>query len=124
MNGNRSTLTIESSGLLTAVEEYYAQGYRLVQICCVKEEGGLVLHYTFDKDYELIDLKFGIEQGAPVHSITQIYPCAFLYENEIHDLFGVIIQNINVNFKGLLYKVSVPRPFNPEAGASTTSKRN
>ncbi|HQP30876.1 MAG TPA: NADH-quinone oxidoreductase subunit C [Deltaproteobacteria bacterium] len=113
-----------STELLTAVEEYCAKGYRLVQICCVKEPEALVLHYTFDKDYELVDLKISISPEAQVPSITAVYPCAFLYENEIHDLFGVAIQDINVDFKGLLYKVSVPRPFNPDAEASPASKRN
>ena len=115
MNGKRTMITIENQELLKAVEGYCAQGYRLVQICCVKESEGLVLHYTFDKDYELIDVSISIAEGAKVPSITTIYPCAFLYENEIHDLFGVTIQDINVDFKGLLYKVSVGRPFNPVA---------
>jgi len=118
MNAKRTIISIGNQELLTAVEGYCAQGYRLVQICCVKETEGLVLHYTFDKDYDLIDLGISIAEGAPVPSITTIYPCAFLYENEIHDLFGVSIQDINVDFKGLLYKVKAPRPFNPADNAS------
>ncbi|MEN6474739.1 MAG: NADH-quinone oxidoreductase subunit C [Syntrophaceae bacterium] len=113
MNAKRTMIKMENQELLKAVEGYCAQGYRLVQICCVKETEGLVLHYTFDKDYDLIDLSISIAEGAPVPSITTIYPCAFLYENEIHDLFGLTIQDINVDFKGLLYKVTVARPFNP-----------
>ena len=115
-------ISIGNQELLRAVEGYCAQGYRLVQICCVKETEGLVLHYTFDKDYDLIDLSIGITEGAQVPSITTIYPCAFLYENEIHDLFGVSIQGINVDFKGLLYKVTTPRPFNP-AGDATMKRK-
>jgi ech hydrogenase subunit D len=123
MNGKRTMLRIENQELLKAVEDFCAQGYRLVQICCVKETEGLVLHYSFDKDYDLIDLSISISEGAQVPSITTIYPCAFLYENEIHDLFGVTIQDINVDFKGLLYKVTVNRPFNPKADASPDRRR-
>jgi len=122
MNGKRTMITIENQELLKAVEGYCAQGYRLVQICCVKESEGLALHYTFDKDYDLIDLSISIVEGAHVPSITTIYPCAVLYENEIHDLYGVTIQDISVDFKGLLYKIKAPRPFNPADDASTERK--
>jgi ech hydrogenase subunit D len=49
-----------------------------------------------------------------IPSITKIYPCAFLYENEMHDLFGIRIKDINIDYKGTLYKLARPKPFNPD----------
>ena len=46
-----------------------------------------------------------------VPSISVIYPSAFLYENEIHDLFGVIITNIAVDYQGTLYRTALSTPF-------------
>lgn len=122
MNGSRMTIAIEAAGLIPAVEGYHTQGFRLVQICCVKEADRIGLHYTFDKDYDLVDLTCEIAPEAPVPSITALFPCAFLYENEIHDLFGIVFQGLNVDFKGLLYKVSTPRAFNPITPAAERQK--
>jgi ech hydrogenase subunit D len=43
-----------------------------------------------------------------------IYPNAFLYENEIHDLFGVAIKNINIDYRGTLYRTAIKVPFSVE----------
>ena len=44
-------------------------------------------------------------------SISNIYGPAFLYENEITDLFGVPIQLISPDYKGKLYRIEQPTPF-------------
>ena len=36
---------------------------------------------------------------------------AFLYENEIHDLFGVVVKNINIDYGGTLYRTAIKTPF-------------
>jgi ech hydrogenase subunit D len=40
-----------------------------------------------------------------------IYQNAFLYENEIHDLFGVAVTNISIDYHGTLYRTSIKAPF-------------
>jgi ech hydrogenase subunit D len=40
-----------------------------------------------------------------------IYQNAFLYENEIHDLFGVVVTNISIDYHGTLYRTSIKAPF-------------
>jgi ech hydrogenase subunit D len=49
--------------------------------------------------------------GETVPSIGLIYGNAFLYENEIHDLFGITIEHITVDFHGTLYQTRIPAPF-------------
>ena len=44
-------------------------------------------------------------------SISVIYPNAFLYENEIHDLFGMPITHISVDYRGTLYRTALAAPF-------------
>jgi ech hydrogenase subunit D len=46
-----------------------------------------------------------------VPSISVIYPNAFLYENEIHDLFGLITRNMSVDYRGTLYRTALKTPF-------------
>jgi ech hydrogenase subunit D len=105
------------------VENFRNSGYRLVQVSCLKEERSLGLHYTFDKEYGLVDLYFAVASDAMVPSITGYFPYAFLYENEIHDLYGLAFENINVDFKGLLYKLATPKPFNQEKQEVPVPKR-
>jgi ech hydrogenase subunit D len=52
-----------------------------------------------------------VKTGEEVQSITCIYWNAFLYENEIHDLFGIPITNIAIDYRGTLYRTRIPTPF-------------
>lgn len=56
-----------------------------------------------------------VPDGTPVPSITELYPAAFVFENETHDLFGIEIYGINLDFQGEFYKVSQKFPMNPRA---------
>jgi hypothetical protein len=49
-----------------------------------------------------------------IQSISVIYPNAFLYENEIHDLFGLTIKNMTIDYHGTLYRTAIKVPFSIE----------
>ena len=70
------------------------------------------LTYSFDLDSQLTNLRLlisGVDSHLP--SISPIYGCAILYENEIHDLFNVKVDGLTVDFHGNFYKTSVKFPF-------------
>ena len=46
-----------------------------------------------------------------ISSITSIYEVAYLYENEIHDLYGIEIDMMNYDFNGKLFRTVIPTPF-------------
>ena len=52
-----------------------------------------------------------LPEDQEISSITSIFPCAFIYENEMHDLFGVQIKMINIDFEGKLYRTAIETPF-------------
>jgi len=56
------------------------------------------------KNYQLKTLRMNITQETEIPSITETYWGAFMYENEIHELFGITFKGINIDFKGNLYK--------------------
>jgi len=105
---------IGKSELVGMVAQLFAEGYRLVQIGCSTLPGAYELNYSFDKDYRFKNLRFTAAPGEEVPSISVIYPNAFLYENEIHDLFGVVIKNINIDYRGTLYQTAIKVPFSVE----------
>ncbi len=102
---------IGKDGLVGATAELFSQGYRFVHVCCTTLESSYELTYSFDKEYRLKNLRITVMPGEEVPSISVIYPNAFLYENEIHDLFGLDIRNIAVDYHGTLYRTSVKTPF-------------
>jgi ech hydrogenase subunit D len=108
-------IQVEASALVAKVQEYKDNGFRLVQIGVTKLADKLEINYSFDKDYKFENLRVTQPAAEPkLPSITGVYWGAFLYENEIHDLFGVDISGIAVDFKGGLYRTAVKHAFNPE----------
>ena len=106
-------IDITLSELTGKVAEMKADGNRLAQICCTKLPDRLELQYSFDKNFEYTSFRLTLANAQiPVPSVSGIYLCAFLYENEIHDLFGIKVEGIAVDYKGAFYKTAVPSPFN------------
>lgn len=99
--------------LLGKVKEFFDSGYRLVQISATKVPAGLEINYSFDKDYAFVNLRVSMaDVSQEIPSVTPIYWSAFLYENELHDLYGVKVKGINVDYKGNFYRTQVKTPFN------------
>lgn len=108
-------IAIELSKLLSEVDQLRSANWRLVQILCIGEAGGAELTYSFGTDgergLEMRSLRFTARTGTSVPSITALYPAAFLYENEIRDLFGVQIERIVGDWLGKVYDVAKDTPF-------------
>ena len=102
---------IEKRDLVEMVASLRSSGYRLVQICSTTLADRYEMNYSFDKDLRFKNLRFTVLPGEAVPSIGLIYGNAFLYENEIHDLFGITIEHMTTDFHGTLYKTRIPAPF-------------
>jgi ech hydrogenase subunit D len=106
-------LAVDRDNLVAEASRMQKQGCRLVQICCTAKEN-FELTYTFDKDYKVTNLRLTVPASDPVvPSISEIYFCAFTYENELQDLFGLTVKGLKLDFKGTFYKLSVKTPFAP-----------
>jgi ech hydrogenase subunit D len=87
-------------------------GFRLVQISCTLSDS-FEITYSFDKDYKLTNLRCIVSKDEPsIDSITSIYLCAFTYENELQDLFGLTVKDMQLNFNGNFYQTAIKTPFN------------
>ena len=111
----------------TIAADYKARGWRFVQLCASTLEDSVELLYTYqsmDHDAGLEGVRVNVPDGMSVPSITASYPAAFVFENETHDLFGVMVDGINIDFNGEFYTVNVAYPMNPRAaaGAQTTTE--
>ncbi|MGB7748144.1 MAG: NADH-quinone oxidoreductase subunit C [Verrucomicrobiia bacterium] len=113
---------ITVDALLEKVRAKKAQGCRLVQISATQLPGQIELTYSFDLNSQLTNLRLSLPGEEPhLPSISSVYFCAILYENEIHDLFGVQVAGIAVDFNGNFYKTAIKFPFATTAKAACAS---
>ncbi len=105
-------IAIDTKQLVAKITQMSADGYRLVQISCTLADA-FEITYSFDKEYNLVNLRVTVAKNDPViPSITGVYLCAFTYENELQDLFGLTVKDMKLNFNGNFYQTSVKTPFN------------
>ena len=128
--------TVGIDELLSHVQALKGAGARFVQMHaerCV-DDGSYRLVYTFinvraarehiaqDGGYAIENLVVeGIDQFQEIPSISSYYPAVFPFENEAHDLFGLAITDMQVDFKGFFYQVSTAEPMSvitPEVKAA------
>lgn len=102
---------VEPENLVTEVLDLKHRDYRLVQICAAKAGDGFEVTYSFGKEYKMVCLRLIIQPETEIVSISDIYEPAFLYENEIHDLFGITIRMISLDYHGTLYRTKKEAPF-------------
>jgi ech hydrogenase subunit D len=107
---------------LARVEEYHKGGWRLALINAASlltadeaEQGAVDVTWAFAKDAEFEHIRERIMPGDEVPSISSSFSAAFLYENEMRELFGLNVVGINVDLQGQLYKTSQKVPFSPSA---------
>jgi len=106
-------LEITPDELLANVMTLKNNKLRLSQICCAYSNEKIELSYSFadDDTNEYIILRIVIDKDTEVCSITEFYPYAFLYENEMKELFGVNIHMINLDYNKKLYRLHDEAPF-------------
>jgi len=105
--------------LLAITQDAKAAGYRLGQACATAAGDELEILYTFVKDNVMKSYKIIIDAKAPeLQSVTAIYPYAFIYENELHDLFGIEFKNLTLDYHGKYIVLAKPAPCNPAMNES------
>lgn len=128
--------TVGIDGLLPHVQALKGAGARFVQMHAERciDDGSYRLVYTFinvraaqeqiaqDSSYAIENLVVeGIDQYQEIPSISSYYPAVFPFENEAHDLFGLAITDMQIDFKGFFYQVSTAEPMSvitPEVKAA------
>lgn len=128
--------TVELDALLSHVQALKGVGARFVQMHAERnvDDGSYRLFYTFiniraaqeqiaqDGSYAIENLVVeGIDQCQEIPSISSYYPAVFPFENEVHDLFGLAITDMQVDFNGFFYQVSTAEPMSvitPEVKAA------
>jgi ech hydrogenase subunit D len=107
----QTIVPISMGEVVSKAEKAKKDGCRLVQIGCTKIGDDFEIIYVYDKDYKLTNYRITVKQDTEIPSISAVYFGAFVYENEIHDLYGIHVKGINIDFKGTFYKTTIKHPF-------------
>jgi ech hydrogenase subunit D len=108
----RTTLApLDVGELLAWTDHLRAEGWRLVQILGISSADAVELNYSFGLEHEMMVIRLVVPPGTSVPSITPVFAGAYLYENEIRDLFGVSIERISIDWLGKVYDVKREKPF-------------
>lgn len=112
MSEDQITQIIKPQDLVRRTKDFLAKNARLVQICCTTLKEGKELNYSFDcaGNFENLKIKLAPDELV-VPSISSVYMPAFLYENEIQDLFGLKFDGLSLNYNGNFYRMAVKHPF-------------
>ena len=108
---NTEFVNVSPENIIDESQKLKFAGYHLMQQCATRVPDAFELIYSFGKDLEVKQLKITLPEENEISSITSIFPCAFIYENEMHDLFGVKIKMINIDYEGKLYRTAIETPF-------------
>ena len=106
---------ISIDDILSVAEREHEAHSRFVQVLCINGEEGIDLVYSYqktaDQGYAVHNYRVhGVKPETHIPSVTKFYLVAFPFENEAHDLFGVQVDDIAIDFKGGFYKVAMDKP--------------
>lgn len=103
--------TVEIPELYNIMLAKQRAGYRLTQICATAFEGYNEVIYSVSKDYTFENYKIIVPLETELTTISDFYPSAMLYENEMKELFGVKINSINLDYDNKFYRIAKETPF-------------
>ena len=116
---------IEVGALVERAKRFRKDGYRLVQISATRLPERVQLTYSFDRESHLANVRLYLPAAdAKLPSISGEFWCAFLYENELHDLFNIAVEGIAVDFHGKFYNTAVKFPFGTSTSPAPAPKTN
>ena len=117
------TIPVDVDRLVAEVQTLRNEGWRLVQIGAMSLGDRFELNYSFDRELRFRNLRLQVAAAdAKLPSVSGVYFCAFLYENELHDLFGIQFDGLVLDFKGSFYRTTSPFPFAAAPAAAAPTK--
>lgn len=96
---------IKKDVLLEQVRGFAAKGARFVVMVCQDLGEGFSIDYYFNMSpgVDVKILRVTVSEEEEIPSISDIYRCAILNENEFQEFFGVRFSGIAIDYKGNMF---------------------
>ncbi|MFA7187808.1 MAG: NADH-quinone oxidoreductase subunit C, partial [Dehalococcoides mccartyi] len=93
---------IKAGELLDHTQKLYDEGAIFCTASCVDlgNEFEVIYHYNLEKGLRMKHLRLKIDKNETVPSISNIYLCASLIENEMQELYQLKLSKIAIDFSG------------------------
>lgn len=93
---------VTKEGLVTAAQKMMDRQATFGTATCmdVGDDFEIVYHFELETGMEFTHLRLKVKKGEIVPSISSVYLCASLIENEITELYGVGFDSIAINYAG------------------------
>ncbi len=97
---------LTASELIPKIYELSTANARFITITCLDLGREFEVIYHFEQDSSVVNIKVRVGKEGSLPSITSIYPCAFLAENEIKDMFGLKFVGLTPDFNSRLLRTA------------------
>lgn len=105
---------IELSQAMDVARAKHDAGWRFVEVHANRpyKDQGLEVVWTYvDETTQSFEAyETFVEPGTRIPSVSGLFPCAFMYENEMHDLYGLPVDGITLDYKGNWYGLTIETP--------------
>lgn len=102
---NSMETSVDEIKLLSSVKKLKEQDARFITITANDlNENEVELIYHFEVNKQVNNLRLSAKKDEPIQSITSQYLSAFIAENELKDLFGLLFEDLAVDFGGEMLK--------------------
>ena len=95
-------ITVDKAELIPEVQNLLAQKARFATATCLDlgDHFEVIYHFEFKESVEFMKhIRLSIAKGDTLPSISNIYFCAALVENEIQDHFKIKISGLAIDFQ-------------------------
>lgn len=117
MHEAQQIVDIDLSDLMNEVAARRTEGCRLAAVTATRTGSRYEICYTFDRNYRILTCRVNLFPRDTLPSITGVYPSAFVYENELQDIFGIAVTGSRVAVrdnrprKRVTYPPELSQPF-------------
>ena len=118
-------IDIETAELHNRAALYKSDDWQYVNTNATIPSGSdhIELLCSFAKGATVENLRCIVHEGEHVTSISDLYFAAFVFENEAHDLFGIVFDGLAIDFNGTFYKLTLDKPMKSLERPAATGRK-
>jgi len=106
MTTHIDSVFVDKADLIPKIYELAASKGRFIAITCNDKGDFFEVIYHFEVNSKIVNVRTKIKKNEVLPSITSVYPCAFLAENEVKDMFNLNIVGLNPDLGGRFLKTA------------------
>jgi len=104
--GVSEEIQVTNGELVAKAKEMKNKGARYITVTARDLGDTLEVIHHFEVQDSVENIYTKVRKGEKVHSITSVYPVAFIAENEARDFFGIEFEGLNLDLGGKMLKTA------------------